>query len=521
MTQAARRASRSPADAGNADIAGLAKRGLSSLLGSGVSAVANLLLIVVVTRGVERETAGYFFAATSIFVVFEGLCALGTVTGMVYFIARLRARGNHGAVPALLRTGLAPVVGAVLLAAALMFGFAESLSALLNGEGMREPVGFVRILAIFLPFAVVYDVLIAATQGFHVMRPTVLLERLGRPLVQLALLSLAVTTGVALALPVAWAAPYTVGLVLAWIQVRQLLRRDLEVGHAADAGPRFVGRRRFWAYTAPRGIAAVAQLSLQRLDIVLVAMYLGAAPAAVYTAATRFVVLGQLGSQAVALAVQPKFSELMALGDIETTRRVYRVSTSWVIAVTWPIHVVVAVTAPILLTLFGPGYGGGRWVVVILAGAMLVATGCGMVTMLLVMAGKTSANLINVVVALVVNLSLNVLLIPRWGVVGAAVAWAVAIIVSNLLPLAQIQRAFGLNPFGKASFVVAGLAVTTLGLVPATGWLLGDSAVIVLGLLLVGALVYLVGLWKLRGLLELEELLATARRRTARATTPS
>src|SRR5699024_4931271 len=154
---------------------------------------------------------------------------------------------------------------------------------------------------------------------------------------------------------------------------------------------------------------------------------------------------------AVSLAVQPKFSELIARGDLETTRHVYQTSTAWVIAATWPIHLSVAVLAPFVLQLFGNGYQSGTWVVVILAASMLIATGCGMVTMLLVMAGRTRANLFNVLVALGTNLGLNFLLIPHWGIEGAAVAWATAIILANMLPLYQIHHGLGLSPFSRAS----------------------------------------------------------------------
>jgi O-antigen/teichoic acid export membrane protein len=301
----------------------------------------------------------------------------------------------------------------------------------------------------------------------------------------------------------AWVAPYGAGLVLVVGAIARLVRR--EKGGPDDS--RVVPTAEFWRYTGPRGIAAVAQLTLQRLDIVLVAAYLGPRDAAIYTAATRFVVLGQLGSQAVSLAVQPKFSELLAKRDLASTLRVYKTSTAWVMAVTWPIHLLVGVLAPIILLLFGNGYDEGRWVVVVLAGAMLVATGCGMVTMLLVMAGRTTANLMNVLIALAANLSLNLILIPRWGIIGAAVAWAASIVLSNILPLLQIRRSLGLDPFGRASAAVALLAVVAFAGVPSIGWLMGGSPVLVIGLCVMGALLYAAGIWRLRRVLELDSLI--------------
>ena len=74
---------------------------------------------------------------------------------------------------------------------------------------------------------------------------------------------------------------------------------------------------------------------------------------------------------------------------------------------------------------------------------MLVATGCGMVDMVLAMAGRTSWNLVNVLVALAVTIGLDVLLIPRLGALGAAIGLACAMVANNLLPLIQVGRALG------------------------------------------------------------------------------
>jgi O-antigen/teichoic acid export membrane protein len=509
---------REGSDRESSDISGLARRGILSLGGAAVSAVANLLLIIVVSRAAGQEMAGYLFSSTSLFIVLEGLCALGTATGIVYFIARSRALGQDHLVRPILRTALVPVGLVSLLAAVAMFLLAPVAGEALGSGDSSVPILFLRILAPFLPFAVLYQVLIAATQGFHTMTPTVVLEKVGRPVLQLALMALALSIGLSWTLPVAWMGPYLIGLVgVAW-SLRRLLHRYThkpaeQVEGAEPAAALDV--RAFWSFTAPRGLAAAAQLSLQRLDIVLVAIYLGAEPAAIYTAATRFVVLGQLGSQAVALAVQPKLSELMAREDIAATRRVYRTSTAWVVAVTWPVHLVVAMLSPLLMQMFGSGYEDGRPVMVLLAGAMLVATGCGMVTMLLLMSGRSRENLLNVLVALVTNVSLNVVLIPRIGIMGAAIAWAVAIVLSNLLPLVQVHRAYGLDPFGPATAQVAALSLACFALLPGLAWLLSGESPVVIGAVALGCVLYAVGLFLLRHALELDDLVQSVRRKVS------
>jgi len=84
---------------------------------------------------------------------------------------------------------------------------------------------------------------------------------------------------------------------------------------------------------------------------------------------------------------------------------------------------------------------------------MLVATACGAVDVVLVMAGRSSWTMANAIVALGVNLALNLLLIPPFGIMGAAVAWAVAILINNLAPLTELALWMRLHPFGRPTVV--------------------------------------------------------------------
>ena len=86
---------------------------------------------------------------------------------------------------------------------------------------------------------------------------------------------------------------------------------------------------------------------------------------------------------------------------------------------------------------------------VILGLTMLLATACGQVDMVLITTGRSSWSLVNGLLALVVNVGLDLLLIPRFGITGAAIGWAAAIIVTNLIPLAQLAISKRLNPFGR------------------------------------------------------------------------
>jgi O-antigen/teichoic acid export membrane protein len=89
-----------------------------------------------------------------------------------------------------------------------------------------------------------------------------------------------------------------------------------------------------------------------------------------------------------------------------------------------------------------------------------------MVDMVLAMAGRTSWNLVNVSIALGLTIGLDVLLIPRYGALGAAIGLACAMVVNNLLPLIQVGRVAGLHPFGVGTRTAALLSIGCFGVLP-------------------------------------------------------
>ncbi|GAA0795907.1 lipopolysaccharide biosynthesis protein [Spirilliplanes yamanashiensis] len=508
---------------------GVARGGLANLVGAGFAGATGVVVTWLVARGLGAEHAGAFFASTAAFVLVGGVAKLGTQTGLVYWPARLRATGRSALLGAALRTGLVPVAVAATVLGAAMFAAAEPLARLTAGGAsaavLGEHTAGLRALAVFLPVAALADALLTATRGYRAMRPTVAYERFLRSALQLAavgaLAAMALWTPTVVdlsAFAFAWAAPYVPVAALAAVALRRIHR----VGSAGAGRSRRVERdalrREFWRFTGPRAVASVAQLALQRIDVLLVAALGGLAAAAVYAVAGRFVVLVQFANQGISQSVQPRLAEALAVGDTAAANRLYRTATGWLVLATWPVLLLVLTFAPVYLAVFGDAYVAGAPVVAVLACAMLVATGCGMVDMVLAMGGRTSWNLWNVLLALAVTVVLDVLLIPRHGALGAAIGLAVAMTVNNLVPLAQVHRAIGLHPFGRGTLTAAGLALACFGALPA-------AAVAVAGVgagplavsLALGAPLYAAAAWWLRGPLALADF--TRRNHNPRRTT--
>jgi O-antigen/teichoic acid export membrane protein len=483
----------------------VARGGLLNLVGAAVAGLGTVALTVIIARTFSKAAAGAFFTAMSLFLIVEAVASLGAATGTVYFIARLRALGQHQRIPEVMRTAIRPVAVVSVTAAVILFLLADPVARLLVdgqlGHAGATPAvvtGELRALAIALPFAVMLDVLLGASRGYRVMGPTVMVDRIGRPVLQLAGIGVAAVAGSAALLAPLWALPYVPAACVVWLWFRRI-RRQPQPAAAAESkdGPTPL---HFWRFTGPRGLAALAQITIQRIDIVLVAIMRGPAEAAVYTAATRFLVAGQFGNQAISMAAQPRFTEMFAQGDHRGANRIYQATTAWLILLTWPLYLLAVSFGPQIITVFGHSYRAGATVMVILGLTMLLATGCGQVDMVLVTTGRSSWSLINGLLAVVVNVGLDVALIPRYGITGAAIGWSAAIIITNLMPLAQVAATKRLHPFGRGTFVSAALCAFSFGVLPlAARHLIGPGAVPSLAAIGCGCVVMAAGIWHFRG----------------------
>jgi O-antigen/teichoic acid export membrane protein len=225
-------------------------------------------------------------------------------------------------------------------------------------------------------------------------------------------------------------------------------------------------------------------------------------------------IAGVLLATALRQTVQPMLRREIIYGDRAAVKNLYGVSTTWLVVATWPVYLAMMTHAPVVMSVFGPEYDSGSTALVLLCAAMLVATACGLVDVVLLMLGRSWLSTFNVVIALALNVVLNFALAPTYGMTGSAIAWVVAILATNLLPLSQTARA-GLHPGGAPLWTGCAVAVTAFGLPLAVERaFFGDELwPFVVGLALSSAL-YVSALYLFRQRLLLDRLVSDVRRPT-------
>jgi O-antigen/teichoic acid export membrane protein len=501
----------------------LARGGALNLFGLLVSGPMQLVLTIVVARGVGASGTGAFFEAVALFTILSNVGELGADTGLVKMLPHYRALGRNRDLPAVVRTALWPPILFCLVLAAMAWHFAPQLAAVMaHGQRAAEVESYLRTFTPFIPLGAITTVVLAGTRGMGTMVPFVWIQNIVLPTLRPVLVEAAIALGLGtVAVALGWAAPLAVAFALGFVLLWRLILRV----RAREPRPKRTTQRRaitseFWRFAGPRAIAAVFGITITWLDVLLVGGFLHSTrQAGIYAAASRLSVLGASALSAVGMAIAPQVSQLTALGRTRDAESVYQTGTWWLMALTWPGYITLAIFAPFLLRVYGHGFVAGQAALAILCAAQLFNLGTGNVTIVLLMAGKSSWNLINSAVALAANIGINIYLIPRLGIIGAAIAWAASIIINNLAAMLEVNYLLRIRPFGTGYWLVAMSSTICFGM---TGLIIrqivGANRVGFLLFAVLSTLPYAVVLWRARGILRFSALRgAISRDRRARA----
>ena len=390
-------------------------------------------MLALISRAYGTEGFGSFSGVTAFFLAITMITRVGADMGATWFVARLRAQNNLGQARVVLRVAAAPVLVFSVAIAAALFLLVDPLADLLSDDAGRDLyVAMLHIVITAIPLAAVGEVLLGATRGYGDMRPTVIASQLGRQVGQLILVVLAALISDDLRLlALAWVIPYIGTVVYPWMWLRR--QRRTRRARTTPWGE-------FWRYSGPQGANQTAQIGLEKFDIIIIGPLAGLAAQGAYNGANRLAHLVVLAWYAINLAHGPVWARLFEQRRHAEVARSAQVVTAWAALLVGPVLWMFVVFGDVFTWLLGADVERGGAALAILAVGLLVALPFGPCENLLLMAGKSGRSFLNNLIALSVNVGLNLLLIPRYGTVGAAVAWAVALIVVRGLATRQLWR---------------------------------------------------------------------------------
>jgi O-antigen/teichoic acid export membrane protein len=415
------------------------RRSLPSLMASGFLATAlgaalNVAFIGVLLRRFDTDVAGLVVVTIAVQMVGVRFADLGATTASVRFLSIAVHGGGQprrADVVRIYACGLLPLALVTSALAAAGMALAPRLGRLLAADQAEQMAGLVRVAGASLPLLAVYLVLVHSLKGWQAFTPYRVIERISRPA---AFLLIALASGPGTSptqlmtrLQIATACCLALVVVVVVRLIGQLPRRPAPAhGHSSlvhDLGE-------FWRFGLPRGWNVILDAGLAYFDTILISAVLGPAPAGIYTAASRVLMLYAFCIDAGSEVGGPRIAAAAAVRDRDAVFTAFGELARLQARLVWPAASFLVVFAEPVLTRLQPelvdGIGAAQWILV----ATIIAAPLGPVAVAAVMLGRASRVLGTSLLALVVNVAANLLLLESFGIAASGFAWGVSIIVT-------------------------------------------------------------------------------------------
>jgi O-antigen/teichoic acid export membrane protein len=414
------------------------------------SLVLGLPLTVVLVRVLPRHVYGSLATAMSITLLLSSVVAVGLADSVARTLAwndgsaELRARGGHDqdVVATAWRLAISAAVVGGLMAALVALALSDSRAA-----------GAAPLVLIAIPLVMVYplhSVLIGLVRVSY--RPA------------LSFVSSVATSGVALIgtvlvllFGVRSGAPVMTVRVAAAVLGVGILAVSLRRGLPSRGTPSREVARTMLRIGGAVMLVSMAASAISALDVVAVGVFRGELAAGYYAPLSRLLdiitgAFAALGTYAIVALSSAGARSTAALA------RQYHWCTRWTLVALGPaIAVLLVAPGPVLRLLFGPEPANAPLVIRIIAAAACVHVTLGYNGLSLVALGESRLVLLQGSAALLVSIVACLVLVPTFGIVGAAEATALALVASNLVSSVSLWQRHRIRPLDRAA------ALTVLG----------------------------------------------------------
>lgn len=402
--------------------AGVVYAGL--ILNMGIAFVAQRFAAVHLSIG----GFGSLLSGTALLDVGAVLAGLGLSSGLVRYLPRVETEQKKPLVKYAFLLAL-PVSVVVAIPTVV---FADIIATRIFND--PEIAVSLRIFGAAVPFAAILNLGIGGIRGQMVSRFRVYIKDILHPSIRFGLIIIAVVVGAGQAgFAAGYAVPYAVGAVVAVV----LLWRVLPSGEGLQSGrgvlPEMI------RYSLPFTVTGLASFVYRSIDIFLILYLLNSRAVGIYGVAYAFAQLIGMFSTAFSYLSTPVSSQLENEGRVREAVALQETMARWIIiATTAALVPMVLFAADFLRLIYRPAYATGAITLIILVFGFAIKNVLQTHGPILEALGKSKLAAFNTSIAAAVNLLVNLALIPRYGIEGAALATTISFVVLGALPTVEV-----------------------------------------------------------------------------------
>ncbi len=415
----------------NENIKKIISGSLIIILGLFIGKFLNYIFRLIIAR-LGPDQYGLFSLGLSVVSFGAILALMGLDRGTLRFVSYYLGTKDQMKIKGVILYSLKFSIITSLIFSILIFIFAPQISVkIFHNDSL---IKIIKILAFSIPAYVLSEVLLSIIRAYREVKYVVYSKNLLEGLSKIVLSLIAIYFGYAL---FGISLAYVISLVVTFVVTFYFIEKKLFPIFKKDVKTEY-NNKQIFSYSWPLMISNIMELALIWVDTILLGYFKTSSEVGIYNAAFPTAMLLTSIPVAILTLFTPTMSKLIGEKRIEEQKEIFNITSKWIFLAALPVSIIIMyLSKDILKLLFGSSYASGYLALSILAFGFLISAVSFTSRKLLEVYKKSNLILINSMIAIVLNVALNIILIPKFDIIGAAISSAISFIVYSGLFIMQ------------------------------------------------------------------------------------
>lgn len=416
--------------------------------------ILSYVWLILITRILIPKDFGTFTLGYTIVTFCLIFVLLGTHKALERFIPYFNGKDKRGKTKTLVKSIYKFGIISSIIVSIILF----LLSNFLAVKVFNNPdlVSVLKVLSFALPFWAIIRLSSSSFIGFKELRYRIYFREIIRPGLKIlfTIYLLVLSWGL-----LAWSKLYVLAIFITAMASLWFVKKKI-LSPLSKIKPESVSFKKILKFSWPLTLSTTILIFLSQIDFIILGIYRSSAEVGVYKIYVSLIVILGIVLTSFAKIYKPVISELISKKQIKQVKAIYSWVTRWIINMNaFNLIILLFFGTSIITILFTKEYLAFPLALSILAIGKFLNSAFGPEGMTLEAFAKTKLNLLNALIMLLINLGLDILLIPKFGPVGAAIATSSAITIGGIVGLIEIYYFYKIQPYTKnnLTYILAAL----------------------------------------------------------------
>lgn len=418
---------------------------------------------ILISRTYGAEIYGVFSLSVMLIGWFKVFSGLGLKQGLSRYIPFFRARKEDEKIQYIFKKSFLILIIISAIAGLLLFFLSDLIA--IDIFSNSNLVIFLRIFSIALPLIVLGESLLSAIKSYEQIGWFSFISNvLGNLVMLMCLFLLIFFEADLISVPISYALGYSSMFFVAYIVCKKKIPKIFKLHRKSGIESGKIAFKEMFSYSWPFIFYGIVLLIFSWTDSLMLGIFRTAEEVGFYNAAMPFAALIEFPLIIFIQFFFPLVTKEFSKNRMDIVKQLSQQVGKWIFIMTIPIFIILFCFPGVFLKLFGEEYLVAESALRFLSVGVLFSTIFGISQELLSMKGKSKLILLDMVVAGAINVLLNFLLVPNYGISGASIATMVSLIFLSLTFFIQVYRNLSIIPLRRKVLRVSIIAVVATSL---------------------------------------------------------